>query len=53
MTAAALLLQGLTAQFLLEDSHAVQAGETLLVHAAGGGVCFWRQQSWHGKRDDN
>lgn len=37
-TAAALLLQGLTAQFLLEDSHTVQAGETLLVHAAGGGV---------------
>ncbi|KAF1707497.1 quinone oxidoreductase family protein [Pseudoxanthomonas sacheonensis] len=37
-TAAALLLQGLTAQFLLEDSHAVRAGETLLVHAAGGGV---------------
>lgn len=37
-TAAALLLQGLTAQFLIEDSHAVQAGETLLVHAAGGGV---------------
>ncbi|GAB3380196.1 quinone oxidoreductase family protein [Lysobacter fragariae] len=36
--AAALLLQGLTAQFLLEDSHAVRAGETLLVHAAGGGV---------------
>ncbi|UHQ18588.1 quinone oxidoreductase [Lysobacter sp. KIS68-7] len=36
--AAALLLQGLTAQFLLEDSHAVQAGECLLVHAAGGGV---------------
>lgn len=37
-TAAALLLQGLTAQFLLEDSHAVRAGERLLVHAAGGGV---------------
>src|SRR6478672_3178502 len=37
-TAAAVLLQGLTAQFLVEDSHAVQAGETLLVHAAGGGV---------------
>ena len=37
-TAAALLLQGLTAQFLLEDSHPVHAGETLLVHAAGGGV---------------
>ena len=37
-TAAALLLQGLTAQFLVEDSHRVQAGETVLVHAAGGGV---------------
>jgi NADPH2:quinone reductase len=37
-TAAAVLLQGLTAQFLLEDSHAVRAGERLLVHAAGGGV---------------
>ena len=37
-TAAALLLQGLTAQFLVEDSHCVQAGEVLLVHAAGGGV---------------
>jgi NADPH2:quinone reductase len=37
-TAAALLLQGLTAQFLLADSHAVRPGETLLVHAAGGGV---------------
>ena len=37
-TAAALLLQGLTAQFLVEDSHAVRAGECVLVHAAGGGV---------------
>ena len=37
-TAAALLLQGLTAQFLSEDSHAIRAGETVLVHAAGGGV---------------
>jgi NADPH2:quinone reductase len=37
-TGAALLLQGLTAQFLVEDSHRVQAGETVLVHAAGGGV---------------
>jgi len=37
-TAAALLLQGLTAQFLVEDSHAVRAGEHVLVHAAGGGV---------------
>ncbi len=37
-TAAALLLQGLTAQYLLADSHRVQAGERLLVHAAAGGV---------------
>lgn len=37
-TAAALLLQGLTAQFLTRDSHAVRPGETVLVHAAAGGV---------------
>lgn len=36
--AAAVLLQGLTAQFLVEDSHGVRAGETVLVHAAAGGV---------------
>lgn len=36
--AAALLLQGLTAQYLLRDSHHLQAGETILVHAAAGGV---------------
>jgi len=36
--AAAMLLQGLTAQYLVEDSHKVRPGETLLVHAAGGGV---------------
>lgn len=36
--AAALLLQGLTAHYLVRDSHAVKAGETLLVHAAAGGV---------------
>ena len=36
--AAAILLQGLTAQYLVEDSHAVQPGEMVLVHAAGGGV---------------
>ena len=48
-TAAALLLQGLTAQFLLEDSHAVRAGETLLVHAAGGGVGQLLVQLAHAK----
>lgn len=37
-TAAAVLLQGLTAQYLLRDSHTVLPGETLLVHAASGGV---------------
>lgn len=36
--AAAILLQGLTAQHLVEDSYAVQPGDTILVHAAGGGV---------------
>jgi NADPH2:quinone reductase len=37
-TAAAVLLQGLTAQFLSADSYAVRAGDNVLVHAAGGGV---------------
>ena len=37
-TAAALLLQGLTAQYLVRDSHAVKPGETVLIHAAAGGV---------------
>lgn len=37
-TAAALLLQGLTAQYLIRDSRQLQAGETVLVHAAAGGV---------------
>jgi NADPH2:quinone reductase len=37
-TAAALLLQGLTAQYLTRDSHRVRPGETVLVHAAAGGV---------------
>lgn len=36
--AAAVMLQGLTAHYLIRDSYAVRAGETALVHAAGGGV---------------
>jgi NADPH2:quinone reductase len=36
--AAATLLQGLTAQYLVEDSYAVRPGDNVLVHAAGGGV---------------
>lgn len=37
-TAASLLLQGLTAQYLAADSHNVLAGQTVLIHAAAGGV---------------
>lgn len=36
--AATLMLKGLTAHYLIHDSHAVQAGQTALVHAAAGGV---------------
>ncbi len=43
--AAAMLLQGMTAHMLLRKVHAVQSGETILVHAAAGGVglilCQW------------
>ena len=37
-TAAAVLLQGLTAQYLVRDSHPIRKGERVLVHAAAGGV---------------
>ena len=44
-TAAAMMLQGMTAQYLLRRTHKVQSGETILVHAAAGGVglimCQW------------
>ena len=43
--AAAATLQGLTAEYLLHSSHALQPGETVLIHAAAGGVglllCQW------------
>ena len=43
--AAAALLQGMTAHMLLRKVRAVQSGETILVHAAAGGVglilCQW------------
>jgi NADPH2:quinone reductase len=43
--AAAMMLQGLTAQYLLRQTYNVQAGETILFHAAAGGVgliaCQW------------
>ncbi len=37
-TAAAIMLKGLTVRSLVRRTHAVQAGETVLVHAAAGGV---------------
>ncbi|MGY0039283.1 quinone oxidoreductase family protein [Pedobacter sp. NJ-S-72] len=37
-TAAAVLLQGLTAQYLSTDSHHTKAGEIVLIHAVAGGV---------------
>ncbi|WP_298282733.1 quinone oxidoreductase [Acidocella sp.] len=44
-TAAAMMLQGITAHFLLHRTHQVKAGETILIHAAAGGVglimCQW------------
>ena len=37
-TAAAIMLKGMTAQYLLRQIHKVQAGETIVFHAAAGGV---------------
>jgi NADPH:quinone reductase len=43
--AAGMMLQGMTAHMLLRSVHRVQAGETILIHAAAGGVglivCQW------------
>lgn len=43
--AAAVMLKGLTVQYLLRQTHVVQPGETILFHAAAGGVgslaCQW------------
>jgi len=44
-TAAAMMLQGMTAQYLLRRTYRVKPGDTMLVHAAAGGVglilCQW------------
>jgi NADPH2:quinone reductase len=44
-TAAAMMLQGMTAQYLLRRTYRVQAGDKILIHAAAGGVglivCQW------------
>ena len=43
--AAAVMLKGLTTQYLLRSSYEVQPGDTILIHAAAGGVgllvCQW------------
>ena len=36
--AAAAMLQGMTAQYLVNSTYSVQAGDTVLIHAAAGGV---------------
>src|SRR6266436_8256530 len=42
---AAMMLQGLTVQYLIRRTHRVQQGETILIHAAAGGIglilCQW------------
>ncbi|BBK34696.1 NADPH2:quinone reductase [Stella humosa] len=44
-TAAAIMLKGMTSRYLLRRTYKVQAGDTILVHAAAGGVglimCQW------------
>ncbi|MBK4738573.1 quinone oxidoreductase family protein [Noviherbaspirillum pedocola] len=44
-TGAAMMLQGMTVQYLLRRTHEVKAGDTILFHAAAGGVgliaCQW------------
>jgi NADPH:quinone reductase len=37
-TAAAMMLKGLTAQYLIRQTYRVKAGDTILLHAAAGGV---------------
>ncbi len=44
-TAAAMMLQGMTVQYLLRETYRVKKGDTILIHAAAGGVglilCQW------------
>src|SRR5437868_10585410 len=46
-TAAALLLQGMTAHYLLRDTYRVTKGEWILIHAAAGGVGLLMTQIAH------
>jgi len=45
--AAAAMMHGLTAHYLVNDAHKLKAGETALVHAAAGGVGFLLVQLAH------
>lgn len=44
-TAAAMMLKGMTAQYLIRQTYPIKAGDTILIHAAAGGVgqivCQW------------
>lgn len=46
--AAAMMLQGMTTEYLLRRAYPVKAGDTILIHAAAGGVgslvCQWARQ---------
>src|SRR5580700_9776968 len=46
--AAAMMLKGMTAWYLIRRTHIVKPGETILIHAAAGGVglivCQWAKQ---------
>ena len=47
LQAAAMMIKGLTAQYLLRQTFVVKAGDTVLIHAAAGGVglllCQWAE----------
>jgi NADPH2:quinone reductase len=47
-TAAAMMIRGMTARYLLRETYAVKRGDTVLVHAAAGGVglilCQWAKE---------
>src|SRR5689334_15598615 len=44
-TAAAMMIRGMTARYLLKETYRVRPGDTILIHAAAGGVglimCQW------------
>jgi NADPH2:quinone reductase len=44
-TAAAMMIRGMTARYLLRETYTVKSGDTILIHAAAGGVglimCQW------------